>query len=95
MQLANERPGKLDMLSQHTTETNHWSGKLDMLSLHTQHKHTIPACTSKSKLYKRGCKSPEQQTSWHSKIDVQLEEPEQEKQAEQAATTPWETRQEA
>ena len=42
----------------------------------------------KSKLYKRGCKNPEWQTIWHSKIAVQLEEPEQEEKAEQAATTP-------
>ena len=43
-------------------------------------RHTIPACTAKSKLYKRGCKNAEQQTSWHSEIAVQLEEPEQEEQ---------------
>ena len=88
MQLANQRPGKLDMLSHYATETNHRSGKLDMLSKHTQHRHNIPACTAKSKLYKRGCRSPKQQTSRHSEIAVQLEEPEQEEQAEQAATTP-------
>ena len=58
--VANSEAGKLDMLSQHATVTNHRSGKLDMLSQHTQHKHTIPACSAKSKLYERGFKSPEQ-----------------------------------
>ena len=67
MQLPNQRPGKLDTLSQHVIETNHRLGKLDMLSQHTQHRQAIPACTGKSKLYKRCCKSPEQQTSGHSK----------------------------
>ena len=73
-QLPNQRPGKLDMLSQHATETNHRLGKLDMLSQHTQCGQAAPACTAKSELYKRGCKSPEQWTSWHSKIAEQLEE---------------------
>ena len=88
MQSANQRSEKLDMISQHVTETNHRLGKLDMLSQHTQHRYTILACTAKSKVYKRGCKSPEQWTSSNSKIAVQLEEPEQEDQAEKAATTP-------
>ena len=47
-----------------------------------------PSMHSKSKLNKRVCKSPEWQTHWHSEIAVQLEEPEQEEQAEQAAATP-------
>ena len=80
MQLANQRTGKLDMLSQHAMETNHKSGKLDTLSEHTQCRHAIPACTAKSNLYKRGCKSPKQWTSQHSEIAVQIEEPEQEEQ---------------
>ena len=80
MQLANHRPGKLDTLSQHAMETNHRSEKLDKLSQHTQHRHALPAYTTKCNLYKRGCKSPEQQTSLHSKITVQLEEPEEEEQ---------------
>ena len=49
-------------------------GKARHAILHTQHRHTIPACTVESKLYKRGCKSPQQWTSWHSEIIVQLEE---------------------
>ena len=57
-------------------------------------RHAIPAYTvqphypnmhCESKLYKRGCKSPEHWTSYHNKTAVQLEEPEQE---EQAAMTP-------
>ena len=59
-------------------------------------RHTIPACSGNQSLirkatdrhaisvctnsYKRGCKTPEQQTSWHSEIAVQLEEPEQKDQ---------------
>ena len=42
--------------------------------------NAIPAYTVKSSLYERGWKSTEQQTSWPSKIAVQLEEPEQEGQ---------------
>ena len=41
-------------------------GKLDILCQHTQHKHTIPAYFWQINLYKRGCKSPEQWTCWHS-----------------------------
>ena len=63
MQSPNHRPGRLDRLSQHAIETNHRFGNSDMLSLHTQCRQTIPACTEKFALYKRGCKSPEQQTS--------------------------------
>ena len=80
MQPANQKPEKLDMLSQHAVETNHRLGKLDMLSQHKQCRHAIPAYTAKINLHKRGYKSPEQWTSRHSKIAVQLEEPEQEKQ---------------
>ena len=40
MQSANQKPGKLDTLSQHAVETNHRSGKLDMLSQHTLQKLT-------------------------------------------------------
>ena len=43
MQLANQKPGKLDMLSQHAVEANHNMGQLDTLSQHTQCKHVIPA----------------------------------------------------
>ena len=87
MQSANQRPVKSDMLSQHAMETNHWLGKPDKLSQHANHRHTIPAYTAKYNLYKRGCKSPEQWTSWHSEIAVHLEEPEQRGAAEQSATT--------
>ena len=51
-----------------------------MLSQHTQHRHAIPAYTVRINLYKRGCKIPEQWTSGHSEIAVQLEEPDQEQQ---------------
>ena len=54
----NQRLGKLDMVSQHATETNHRLVKVGMLSHYTQSRHIIPACTAKPKLYKRGCKSP-------------------------------------
>ena len=63
MQFPHQRSGRLDTLSQHAAGTNHRSGNLDMLSQHTQCRHTIPACNAKSKLHKKGCKSPEQQTS--------------------------------
>ena len=94
MQLANQKPGKLDTLSQHALEPNNRLERLEMLSQHTQCRHTIPAYTAKSNLYKRGCKSPEQQTSWHSKIVVQLEEPEQE-EWQNKQLKKWEARQEA
>ena len=38
MQSANQKPGKLNMLSQNAVETNHRLGKLDMLSQHTLQK---------------------------------------------------------
>ena len=60
MQLANQKPGKLDKLSQHAAEANHGLGKLDMLSQHTQCRHAIPAYIVKINLYNRGYKSPEQ-----------------------------------
>ena len=69
MQSANQKPGKLDMLSQHASETSHRSGKLDMLSQLTQCRCTLPACTARSKLYKRGCKGPEQWTSHRQAVD--------------------------
>ena len=74
MQLPNHRQGKLDILSQHAIDTNHRSGSSDTLSQHTQCRQAIPACTVKLKLYKRGCKSPEQWASWHSEMAVQLEQ---------------------
>ena len=63
MQLANQKPGKLDTLSKLAVEANHRLENLDVLSQHTQHRHAIPVHIAKIKLYKRGCKSPEQQTS--------------------------------
>ena len=74
MQSPNHRPGKLDTLSQHSMETNHRSGKSGTLSQHTQHRQAIPTCAAEYVLYKRGCKNPEQQTSWQSKIAVEPEE---------------------
>ena len=63
MHSANQKPEKLDTLSQHAVEANHSMGKLDMISQHTKLKHTIPAYIAQIDLYKRGCKSPEQWTS--------------------------------
>ena len=74
MQSSNDRPGKQDMLSQHAIETNHRLGNSDMLSQHTLHRQAILACTVEFGLYKRGCKSPKQLTSWHSKIAVEPQE---------------------
>ena len=45
-----------------------------MLSQHAQHRQAIPTYTVKYALYKRGCKSPKQWTSWHSEIAVEPEE---------------------
>ena len=63
MQLPYHGPGKLDMLSEHAVETNHKSGKSGMLLQHAQCRQAIPACIAKYALYKRGYKSPKQQTS--------------------------------
>ena len=45
-----------------------------MLSQHTQNRQAIQACTAKFAPYKRGCKSPEQWTAYHSEIAVEPEE---------------------
>ena len=55
-EIANHRPGKPDMPSQHA------SVKLDMLSWRAKHRQATPTCIAKV-IYIRGCKSPEQQTS--------------------------------
>ena len=57
MQSANQKPEKLDTLSQHAAEANHKSGKLDTLSQHTQCRHTIPAYTEKLACIKEAAKA--------------------------------------
>ena len=46
---TNQRPGKLDTLSQQAVETNHRSGKLDMLSQHTVQNLTCIKESAKAK----------------------------------------------
>ena len=71
--VANHKPQKLDTLSQHAIPQSQ-AREARMLSQHAQHRQAIPACTARYVLYKRGCRSPKQWTSWHSKIAVEPEE---------------------
>ena len=80
MPLANQKPGKLDTLSQHAVEANHSRGKLDMLSQHTQHKHSIPAYIAQINLYKKRLQKPRTADKLTQQHAVQLEEPEQKEQ---------------
>ena len=82
------------MLSKHVVEANHSTGKLDMLSQHTQHKHTIQNTLCKLTCIKEAAKaqySGQADTAMHSTTRRTRARG----AAEQAATTPWETRQEA
>ena len=79
MQLANQKPEKLDTLTQYAVKVNHSMGKLDMLSQHTQHKHAIPTYIVHINLYIRGCKK-RTVDKLTQQCSVQLEEPEQEEQ---------------
>ena len=91
MQLANQKPGKLDMLSQHAVEANHSPGKENTLSQHTQHRHTIPACIVKINVYKSGCKISEHtDTALSCTARRTRTRGEKSKQPQQ----PWENRQE-
>ena len=73
---------------------NHRSWKLDTLSHHTQCRHTIPTYIVKINLYKRGWKAQNSgQADTASSCTTRRTRTRG--AAEQAATTPWETRQEA
>ena len=56
MQSLKHRPGKVDMLFQHTAETNHRLGTSDMLSHHAQYRQAIPACIAKKYCIKEAAK---------------------------------------
>ena len=93
MHSVNQKPGKLDTLSQHAVEANHNMGKLDTLSQHTQHKPCYPSihCT-KLTCIKEAAKAQNDGQADKSMCCITKRT---RAMAEQVATTPWETGQEA
>ena len=94
MQSTNQKPGKLDTLSQHAVEAIHSMGKIDMLSsIHSASmlsQHTLHKLTCIKQAVKAQ-NSRQADTAVH----CTTRRTRARGAAEQAATTAWETRQEA